>query len=331
MAAAPVPGTSGMPLLDTVKQNSAAMSSATSASAQQAGLGATGGAGTQQLASLMGTAQSGKEATPAIGGQAQMSAVAERLAGMNTLMAANQVQQGSVMQSEAQIQQAQAQQQQYAGQLATLSQEKLNAQQQYQNQVSGMLQQASDQFQSMVNSDNKSRVEQMGTLLRLGNEQYIQQLNTKATEANLQNQAAFQNALNTSVFANETDLLGQSLTFRNYMAADQRQSTSILAGMDLNFAIQVAMTENKSAGATMMWSGIGTAGAAGAVGVAKYSDKSGEGNPEGWEGGEETGQETTAMDDSDIASMGAAEQNVAVPAMNDVEPDIAEDVAEAAV
>ena len=264
-AAGPPPGGTGtQTLLSTVRNNAAQMSAPGSAPAQQAGLAPTGGTQTAQLAGIMGTAQSGKAQGPAIGGQAAMSALSERLAGVNTLMAAQGVQQGAVMQSEAQMQQAAAQQQQAAGQLATLNQDRLNAQADYQNKVSGMLQQGADQFQSMVNADNKSRVEQLGTMLRLGNETYIQALNTKATEANLSNKAAMTDAIQSSVFASESNLLGSSLEFRNIMSQDARTSLKTLAGMDLSFAVQVATTENKSAASTMMWSGLGSAAGIGA-------------------------------------------------------------------
>ena len=257
-----------MPLLQTVKQNAAALTDANNPLAAQAGLQPTGGTSTQQTANLMGVAQTGKEQAPAIGGQAKLSALGEKLANVNTLMTAGALQQAGTLQSTAQIQQAEAQQQQFQGQANQISQEHLNAVETYNNQVAGMLQQESDQIQQMTLSDDKSKVEQMGLMLRLGNQSYIDQLNSQATKSRLNDKAAFQQALNQSVFAQETNLLGSSLEFRNYLAADQRATTQALANMDINFALQVATVENKAAATTTMWNGIGTLAGAGVSGAA---------------------------------------------------------------
>lgn len=246
-----------MPLLQTVKQNSAAMTSGSSPLAAQTGMQATGGDQTQQTAQLMGVAQTGKDLGPGIGGQAKLSALGERLANVNTLMSASALQQAGSMQSEAQQQQAEAQQQQTQGQMRQLSQEHLDQVESFNNQLSGIMQNKADEIQRMVLSDDKSKVEQVGLMLRLGNDKYMDQLSAAATRARLDNQASFQIALNTSVFAQETQLLGSSLEFRNYLQADRRAATDQLANMDIDFALQIATADNRAAAATTMWSGVG--------------------------------------------------------------------------
>lgn len=271
-----------MPLLQTVKQNSAAMTDASNPLASQTGMAPTGGSQTQQTAELMGVAQTGKDQGPAVGGQAKLSALGERLANVNTLMSASALQQAGTMQSEAQQQQAEAQQQQFQGQTAQLNQEHINAVEQYNNQVAGILQGGVEQLRQMTLADDKSKVEQLGLMLRLGNDKYVDQLNQKAAVARIDNEASFKLALNQSVFAQESNLFGSSLQFRNYLQADERQSVAQLAQMDLDFALQVATADNKAAAAQTMWSGIGTiAGTAASAAIGSDSQATGPVGPEG--------------------------------------------------
>lgn len=248
-----------MPLLETVKQNSAQM-----AAPSQPGMMPTGGSQTQQTASLVATAQTGKDLGQggATGGTAKLSSLGERLANVNTLMSGQALQQSAGLQGEAQQQQAEAQQQQFGGQMRMLSQEHLNQVEQFNTQLSGIMQQKAEDIQRMTVADDKSKIEQVGLMLRLGNETYIDQLNAQASKARLDNAAHFQLALSQSVFAQETDLLGSSLQFRNYLRADERQARDQLANIDLDFAVQMATTDNKAAAATTMWSGIGSIGGA---------------------------------------------------------------------
>jgi hypothetical protein len=246
------------PLLDTVKQNAAAMATPSSPQGAATGLQPTGGTQTEQLAKLTATAQTGKEQQPAMGGQARLSAIGEKLANIQTLTGAAAIQQQGLMQSDAQAQQEQIQQQQYAAQATQISQQRLDVMASFNNQVKGMYQQQASELQQLHTQDDKSRAEQMGTLLRLGDEQYITQLNDAATKSRLDNQVNFQAALNQSVFANETSLMSTNLQFRNYMGSDARSAAQQLNNMDLDFALQIARQDNKAASTRALWSGAGS-------------------------------------------------------------------------
>lgn len=98
----------------------------------------------------------------------------------------------------------------------------------------------------------------MGFMLRLGNTQYTDQLQSEGKRARLDNAVSFNENLQRSIFSEEMDLFSSSLEFRNYMYADARDAQKQLSELDIEFAMQVAMADNKAAGSQMMWSGIGS-------------------------------------------------------------------------
>src|SRR5579885_930465 len=192
-------------LLDTVKANAPLLANPTSQPAQQAGLAPTTGEQTEQAQSLMGVAQTGK-ALPAATGQARLSAIGEKLASMNTLMGAQQIQQSAGLQSVAQGQQAQAELQKQQAGLANVSQQRVSLVEDYNNKIKGMMADQQMNLQKVDLQQDQSRMEQMGAMMRLSNDQYVTNLNNQATKARLDNNVAFNDALNRSVFASEYNM-----------------------------------------------------------------------------------------------------------------------------
>lgn len=258
------------PLLDAVKQGTAGMAAPGTPTAAP-GLQPTGGTQTEQLAGLTATAQTGKAVQPQQGGTSRLSALGEKLANVQTLMGAQAIQQQGILQNTAQAQQEQIQQQQYVAQATQVSQQRLDAQQTFNNKIKGMFQDQNNSLANLHMQDDKSRAEQMGVMLRLGSERYVTQLSDAASKARLDSSANFQAALTASVFSDETALMSTSLQFRNYAAADARAATAQLANMDLDYALQVAQTENKAASGQAMWSGVGSLTSAGALAFAAGS------------------------------------------------------------
>jgi hypothetical protein len=207
----------------------------------------------------MGTAQTGKDLGPAVGGQAKLSALSEKLAGVNNLMQAQQQQQQALVQSTAQEQQEQGQQQQFQQQSKAVTQQRVEALQSFNTSVTGMLQDQSGRLQQLDLANDKSRLEFMGQMLRLGNDKYVTSLETEGAKSRLDSALGFQQALAQTVFADEESLLGNNLTFRNMLASDDRTLAKQLGAMDLEFSQQLARVKGKSAATTTMWSGVGSA------------------------------------------------------------------------
>lgn len=183
----------------------------------------------------------------------------------------DQVQQGSqAIQRDAQIQQltqaqqAQAQQHEAAFQQKQLSEQELDQREKFlqvQQKIIG------DYVQGARTLDlqkDKSRLEQMGFGMRLGNDKYISQLNNEAQRARLSDALRFDEELKRTVFADEEELLRNDLQFRALMNAKGRELTDQLMNIDLESALAMANAENRAANQRSMWEGIGTAASAGA-------------------------------------------------------------------
>lgn len=261
-----------MPLLDQVKQGSASLASTSGPMASQTGLQTTGGENTAQVQKLTSAAQTGKELGPTAGGGAGLSAIGEKLAALNTRMQASAIQEGGLEQSTAQQQQAAAQQQSFTQQADLISQKRLDMRADFNNKLNGMVQQSQEQLQSLTQQDNRSKAEQMGTLMRLSSDQYVTKLNDAATRARLADASQFKVTLAATVFDQESDLLGSNLQFRNILQQDHRAAVASVANMDLDFAMALATAQNKSAAGTQMWSGIGSVGGAAASAGVTYAN-----------------------------------------------------------
>lgn len=253
-----------MPLLDAVKAGSAALATPSAGGPGQlsspVAAGITAGENTEQAAKLVGTAQTGKEFAPGASGMARLSAVGERIAAMSTLMSGQALQQQGALQSAAQAQQAAATQQQFAQQTAQLDQKTLDMRVDFTNKLNGVVQQSEEELQHLTLADNRSKAEQVGTMLRLSNDQYMTALNDRASRARLDNAASFKASLASTVFAQETQLLGNNLQFRNILQQSHRDALDSIASMDLDFALGMATAQWKGEAGAQMWSGVGTAG-----------------------------------------------------------------------
>ena len=252
-------------LLDTVKQNSSALSAATPASnplLSATGLQPTGGENTQGTANLLAVGQTGKDV--GLSGQTpQMSSLSERIASLQTMNQAKEVTQQAQLQGVSLDQQHDQMQQEFSQANTQLNENQVAANEQFNQQLKGMLFEQENQLKSLNLSKDKARMEQMGFMLRLGNTQYVDQLQNEGKKARLDNSVSFNENLQRSIFADEMDLFSNSLEFRNYMYADARDAQKQLADLDIDFAMQVAMSDNKAANSQMTWSGFGNLAGAG--------------------------------------------------------------------
>lgn len=248
-----------MPLLDTIRQGQAALASPSGPQAAQLGLQPTAGERTEQVQQLAGVAATGKETTPGSGGMARLSAIGEKLASLNTTMQAASVQAAGTLQATAQGQQAAAQQDAFGQQANLLTQKRSELRTEFTDKLSGMMQQSAEQIQQLTIADNRSKAEQMGAMLRLSNDEYVTKLNDEATRSRLDSSAQFRMTLASTVFDQEVDLLGSNLQFRNILQQDHRDAIKSIENMDLQFAMAMAASQNRSAAGTQMWSGAGTA------------------------------------------------------------------------
>lgn len=259
-------------LLDTVNKNAGALSAGTPASnplLAQTGLQPTTGEETQGTAQIAAVGQTGKALETTGGLNTRLSSLGEKLASVQALNQAKDVSKEAQLQGISLDQQQDQLQQEFQQQTTQMSEQRIQMQEQFNTQLKGVLFEYKNQLKSLDLAKDKSRMEQVGFMLRLGNQQYIDKLQLEGKKSRLDSAVGFQEALQHSIFSDEMDLFSSSLDFRNYMAADMRDAQKQLSEIDIEFAMQVAMSENKAAGAQMMWSGAGTVFGAGLSYAAK--------------------------------------------------------------
>jgi hypothetical protein len=253
-------------LLDTVKQNSSALAAPTPASnplLSATGLQPTVGEATQGTAQIAAVGQTGKSLDQAAGLNTRLSSLGERLASVQALNQAKDVAKEAQLQGVSLDQQQDALAQQFNQQNIQISENRIEAQEKFNIQMKGMMFEYTNNLKSLNLQKDKSRMEQVGFMLRLGSQEYQDKLQLEGRKARLDSSVAFGEELQRTIFSQELDLFSDSLEFRNYMMADARESQKQLADMDIEFAMQVAMSDNKAASGQMMWSGVGTALGAG--------------------------------------------------------------------
>lgn len=248
-------------LLDTVKQNSSSLAAPTPASnplLAATGLQPTAGEATEGTAQLAAIGQTGKAVSGTGGLNTRLSSLGERLASVQALNQAKDVAKEAQLQGVSLDQQQDALQQQFQQQNTQLSEQRIGMQEQFNTQLKGIMQDYRNQLTGLNLSKDKARMEQVGFMLRLGNQQYIDQLEQEGRKSRLDNSVSFNEELQRSIFADELDLFSSSMEFRNYLFADARDSQRQLSEIDIDFAMQIAGAENRAASGQMMWSGIGT-------------------------------------------------------------------------
>ena len=169
--------------------------------------------------------------------------------------------------------QAQAQQQQFDQQTLQLKDQRANIQSNFNRQISGILQGFQQQGEQLDLTKRKAQVEQLGFLMRLGNDKYIDKLQAEGQRSRLDSSINFKEALQMSIFEDEIDLFNDDLEFRRLMAADEREFEKLVSTMNLDFAKSVARAEARQASTTMAFQGVSSLISGGAKAVQTYEDR----------------------------------------------------------
>lgn len=254
-------------LLDTMRQNGAALASPASSTSPLQGT-VTGGDETARLANLTAVGRTGRD-VGAAGQTARLSSLSEKLANANTLMGAQKLAAAGAAEGEQQQAAEQVVQAQQKQATAAITQQRVSMQEDFNTRLKGMLQDQNNSLAQLKLGDDKSKAEQTGFLVRLGNTEYIDKLQAEGQKARLNNEISFNEALQRSVFADEQSLFSTSLEFRTILSQDDRDALKSLSEMDLDFAMSVALAQNKQANTTTMWTGLGNVAGAGANAYAK--------------------------------------------------------------
>jgi hypothetical protein len=201
------------------------------------------------LANLGGTTQALRRVQQAATGKAreagpiQEDIIPEQVA----LQEAEQMQRVQVEQ-ERQVaaglqQKEQAQQQEFKFGLQDMDERQTNATQEMLNRSALILQDFEQGKARLDSAKDKARMEQALVGMRLANKKYTDQLEMEGRKRRLDNAVQFKEALTETLFKSEMDLLRNNLTFKKKLAADEREFDKLVADINIDLAIQLALQE----------------------------------------------------------------------------------------
>ncbi|MEM4733287.1 MAG: hypothetical protein QXD70_02030 [Candidatus Bathyarchaeia archaeon] len=250
-----------MAFLDNIQKN---LMQGGNTAQQGAGLGQSLSANPQALQRLASQIQTGKAGTGLAAGDAELSNIQQQLAEQQTAAAAEQLQQEGTMEAAELGQQQEAAEMQVSQQEFETQERKLNLMQQYQQTLSTMLMEYEQSFAKLDARKQQAKLEQIGFLMRLADDKYITQLQINGRRARLENEYVFKENLQRAIFADELELLANNLMFRQLLNMDNREWKEQMQDIDVEFAIELAMAEAKSASTQAIVSGLGDTISAGA-------------------------------------------------------------------
>lgn len=268
-------------LMDAINQQIQAPSAgqtpgATSQPGQQLGVQ---GDQTQQVRGLL-AAKLGKATPSGAAGTPGQSNVGEQMATQQARLGLQQTQQAGKIasqqlgQSEADI--AQRTQQDTAQTNLAFKQQTSN----FTNHAQDILQQLSQSKQQLGAKESGLQLEQAGFLIRGQNQNYVQELQRQGQQQRLGDEQNFKQALQQSVFSDQSDLLKDTLAFNTMMNSSDRQFNEALGKMSDDFAIKMADREMQQAAATARFGAIsGMVGAGAQAGMAAYNKPSSPATP----------------------------------------------------
>lgn len=244
-------------LLDAIRQNQQKTMEQSSA----LGAGPSAGEAGQQVQALTGVAQTGKVQAP--GPSSKMSALQERVAALQGQMGLNQVAQQSTEAQQELAGNAELAEKASRIQDEALEEKRQQTRTQFNQNIQAVLNSYSQQGRQLNLAKDKSRMEQLGFNLRLGNDKYVHDLQMRGSRERLQTHAGMNENIARTVFADEQEMLSDSLEFREMMGQKQRDLTESLANMDLEQALQMANAGIQGANQRLLWTGVGNMAAEG--------------------------------------------------------------------
>lgn len=134
----------------------------------------------------------------------------------------------------------QEQQEQFETEQEKLQLQKIGTQQKYQQELGQVLDQWQQEKQVGQFRRQQARTEHAGFLMRLSSEKYENRLQIEGARARLNQEMAFREEMQRTIFRDEIDLLEDDLDFRALLNADERQFKEFLAQMDLDYSIKIA-------------------------------------------------------------------------------------------
>ncbi len=241
-----------------------------------------------QAASGKQVPTAGVSAAPARSRQGELQVVDQVRKGQEELAKQAQIQNLALAQEQKSIQDSE----QFKNKL--LSEEQLNTRDKLLTTQQEILSQYSTGQRQLDLNKDKARMEQLGFGMRLSNDKYLNELEQQAKLANLSDAISFEEETMRAIFADEEELLRDSIDFRALLSADERQFTEEMSKMSRELAVELAKAENKRLSEKQLWDGVSGLMSAGAYGYSQF----GGGKPELTTGYGAGGPESLSYEDT---------------------------------
>jgi len=159
-------------------------------------------------------------------------------------------------------------------QFLNLSEDKNSMKDQFARQTNELLNQFESGIKQLDNSKDRASLEQVGFMLRLQDDKYVNDLQVQARSLNLSNDLSFKEAITRAAFADDMEIFQNNIQFQKFVNMDNRKFQTEIAQMDINYAMQLASRELEANKTQALFTGIGNIATAGInYAASKSTDK----------------------------------------------------------
>lgn len=191
-------------------------------------------------------ARSGKQIAP--GSEPAISDLSEKAAADQARLNLIPVQQAGEIQNQQTQQAAAGIEQGRQAEQATTEQARKGLSLRGQIQTSQLLSDLEQQKGQLSLEKDKSKLEQLAFGLRMGDQTYIDNLQREGARSRLDDQAQFNQALQSAIFGEQTDILQSALGGKGILEASDQEFKSFLNGMSIDQAQKLAAIDLSHAG-----------------------------------------------------------------------------------
>jgi len=204
---------------------------------------------------------------------AAISNIAEQVAVDQTAQQQAEVQQQANLAERAQQTEEEQQYMQLQDQELDYRFKGMQVKQEFNSQLSKLIQDFKEKGDSLDIDKSKAAAEQIGTLMRLQDDKYINNLKMEGSKRRLNNLKAFKDAAMESQFESQLGLLNDDFELKSLLRAEDREFNVKLERMGLQQAMDILDAEIQGNKDAMMWRGIGSLVEAGIQGATAYANR----------------------------------------------------------
>jgi hypothetical protein len=231
-------------------------------------LGQPAGGFTQQAA---GVFKAGTGKATSLAGPQKLTSLTEKQAGQTTKQELTGVAQQRNLASNQFEQSKQILEQKQKDQQEDITVEEQNARDAYLQRGEEIMQEWQNAGTQLDTQKNKAQLEQMGFVLRLGDETYTNNLKREGRRSRLDSKVKFDEALRRSIFDDENQLFDNDLAFKSSLNQSERDFKKQMAEEGLSYQQALAISQMKQAQQQQIFTGATGIAQAGIAGAGQYA------------------------------------------------------------